>query len=200
MGIPTVCQPSQTCLSRAGSRLSDRISVIFSMSRHSLAFAPFGQYFPLPYAPSIDATMRVNSSASFGSGGADIVSEFLRTSNCLRSAGGRATLSNRRASFAYFVTAFTNCSLACAARISVSWVMKVDCTQPARLPLVTRRSMSALTSARNFRASAAVAGRASVGVDWAERIAEPAMTVATDRAERYLRMGHGTLESLITDH
>ena len=46
-----------------------------------LPLALAGQYLPLPYAPSIDATSRVNSSASFGSGGADIVNEFSRTSN-----------------------------------------------------------------------------------------------------------------------
>ena len=48
------------------------------MSRQSSPVAPFGQYLPRPYAPSIDAATRVNSSASFASGGAAIVNDVLQ--------------------------------------------------------------------------------------------------------------------------
>src|SRR6185312_14855352 len=53
-----------------------------------------------------------------------------------------------------------------------------------RLPSLMRRSSSWLTSARNLRASAAVAPRGRGGVDCAERTAEPAITEARAMAER----------------
>ena len=74
IGGAIVCQPAQTSQQLAWRRGSSAmIRVISSMSRQ-LGPARAGQYLPLPYVPSIAATMRVSSSPPSGSEGAASVS------------------------------------------------------------------------------------------------------------------------------
>ena len=96
---------------------------------------------------------RVSSSASFGSGGAAIVSEVRSRSSCRRSTGVTFASPNFAACFANSVTALTSASFASAAIVSVSTVMCVDCVQPARLAAFPSRSISAFTCSRKTRAS-----------------------------------------------
>ena len=84
---------------------------------------PGGQYFPLPYAPSMPAVMRVSSSLSFGSDGAASVSESFSSFIFRASSSGSFRPSKRVDFFAYATVAAIERAFAWAARVSVSSVM-----------------------------------------------------------------------------
>src|SRR6266540_2311448 len=121
--------------------------------------------------------MRVSSSLSLGSEGVARVRESFRSFILRASSLGSFTLSKRVDCLAYAIVAPICRSLACAARISVSSVMYVDWTQPARpASVASARSLTSAAS-RNAFASAAVgvlpaAGEVFLAGTAAQRTAE----------------------------
>src|ERR1051325_2757414 len=152
IGIAIWCQPTQAFFNSSGSRL---VLMMFSRSgrlRH-LPLSPSGQYFPLPYSPSIDAVIFVNSLRSAGSFGAGRVSESLSSLSLRLSSGDRSRFSYFLDCSASSVVAAIKFSFASAAINSVSSVMKVLFTQSARPPLMLKSSRRFSAPARNFSTS-----------------------------------------------
>src|SRR5689334_17406370 len=164
MGTEILCQPTQASSSSSGLVLLARMRLRSFRDRHFSLPSTCLQYLPLPYMPSSLLASSVNFLRSASLLGAGAVSDSLSNRNFLASSGGNFMPSKRRASSANWVTAAVNFSLACAAMVSVSSVMKFCCTHPARLARTARSSSWASAFFMNAWASATVAVFADRGV------------------------------------
>ncbi len=132
--------------------------VMSSMFLHASGFAGSGHHLPLPYVDSRRAAIFVSSSDSFGSDGAARTSATFSRFSWRRWSAGASTLSNLVASFAKRAPASIASWFARAAIASVSSVMKVCCTHPARPCSLPRRLVVSFALSRKVLTSAAVGG------------------------------------------